>query len=377
MHENWNELADRAAKSLRLNLVETNFGQMIAAGSHQFKTIWIRDFCFAVPGLLKLGYANLVRRQLELILNLQRIDGLFPRGIDVINPKLRVLWGLYGLKLGLRNLPQFSYNKKTMRPEYHGEHATIAFDSNILVLTAVLQYAGHTKEHTFLSQNVLRLQKALEFYLPFYSEETGFSQPAYSDWQDSLKRDGPQAYFHFLIWRFLSSAESYVELNEITNTFIVNSSQLEHRIYEQFLNKSKWRSLSFESLLWAVQDAPMNFKISPDEFLSVYDKAKWGNASLENRGSRSSWTTRIVGLRGYHTTMRWSWLMAEAAIVFRKFQPDWRNEILLEINRISEKLELIGEIYVENQIFEGLLYKSEIPFTWGAAKLAEACIVTD
>ena len=85
------KLWEIAKQSLEANTVQTASGPITVAGSHQFKTFWVRDFCFAVPGLLALGHHEQVRKQLAIALDHQRADGLIARGFDVINPKLRVV----------------------------------------------------------------------------------------------------------------------------------------------------------------------------------------------------------------------------------------------------------------------------------------------
>ena len=83
-----------AQNSLKANIISTSEGPMLAAGHSHFRTLWTRDFCFSVPGLLLIGERDLARRQLELIWKHQRKDGLLPRGIDVMAPQLRVIMSL-------------------------------------------------------------------------------------------------------------------------------------------------------------------------------------------------------------------------------------------------------------------------------------------
>jgi hypothetical protein len=90
-----------------------------------------------------------------------------------------------------------------------------------------------------------------------------------------------------------------------------------------------------------------------------------------------SWTTKIVGLRHYHDLLHWGWLVAEAAKT-AKLQSDEMEyqRIVNEFSKAISKNEFVAEIYStkEGELtpFQSLLYRSESPFTWSAAKWLEA-----
>ncbi|RYZ97831.1 MAG: hypothetical protein EOP11_21490, partial [Proteobacteria bacterium] len=115
-------LKEKALRTIEANLVETEKGLFLTAGGNQFRTLWTRDFCFSVPGLLAAGWRDLVERQLGLILSFAEFSQL-PRGIDPLNPKLRVVWGT-----AFRFLPPPFANAyaKPLKAEYLGEHGTPA-----------------------------------------------------------------------------------------------------------------------------------------------------------------------------------------------------------------------------------------------------------
>ncbi len=93
-------LRQKAIQTLRKNMIKTPEGLLLAAGGHQFRTLWVRDFCYSVPGLLQMGQADLVEKQIRFIVRYKCEDGLLPRGFDVLSPKLRVL-----LHTVLRGIP--------------------------------------------------------------------------------------------------------------------------------------------------------------------------------------------------------------------------------------------------------------------------------
>lgn len=82
-----------ARESLEQNIVRLPSGASLTAGQGQFEALWTRDFCFAVPGLLRLGHEQVVRDHLTRLLRMRRKhDDLIPRLVDSVSPAwLRVV----------------------------------------------------------------------------------------------------------------------------------------------------------------------------------------------------------------------------------------------------------------------------------------------
>jgi hypothetical protein len=148
--------------------------------------------------------------------------------------------------------------------------------------------------------------------------------------------------------------------------------ELEQRILQHFLADGKWRAESFEALLWLIEAPLAGFKFGVPELLEVYPRDIWGRPNPPSTKLKASWTTRVVGLGGYHLTFRWSWLMAEAVRIMAPENPELAWETLREIERMTSSEGAIGEIYAGDRNFRGALYQSELPFSWGSAKLLEA-----
>ncbi|MEK7355543.1 MAG: hypothetical protein AAB250_03795, partial [Bdellovibrionota bacterium] len=121
-----------AQSSLEANIVSTPEGSYLAAGAHQFRGFWTRDFCFAARGLLSIGRDDVVRHQLTHLIRTRRSsDNVVARLLDCYPSMRRVVAHTI-----LRNvLPSPIKRFPFVRPliaEHLGEHKTIAIDSNAL-----------------------------------------------------------------------------------------------------------------------------------------------------------------------------------------------------------------------------------------------------
>lgn len=376
----FDHLRARAARSLEANIVETDRGTLLAAGGGQFRTLWTRDFCFAVPGLMRTGHKDLVRRQLQLLLENQREDGLIVRGLDVVNPKRRVVLNTVTPFLP-KKVTSPNYLGRRMRPEYLGEHKTPAIDSNVLVAQAICQYAEYTGDVGFVNDNVGRIKSAWSYYANQF--EDGFIvQPPFSDWQDSANRTGVGLYLHVLLIRAgLLLSKFGIDVSGPHN--------YQHVISQRFFGphlrmfrQDEMQQVPLESNLWILESELFTDKVSRTElseklrrsplwqFLGVPVSPRYGSDQI-------SWTTKAVGLRNYHDGLRWSWLIAEAARVSSLLNDSHEaNRILRTLQYMTDDSDEIAEVYhlrkpVPFRSSAGR-YRSESPFSWGAAKVIEA-----
>jgi len=353
-------LAERCRQSLLKNRLNTPTGHVFPAGHQQFGSLWVRDFCHAVPGLIKANELESVEHQLSYFLKFQREDGLIPRGLDVVSPKIRVLTALVQAQWLTKNY--FQYTVKPIRPEYLGEHLTPAFDSNILVALAFEQLRSLSP--VFYSEAQPALDKALSYYKSFYKDGL-FHQPLYSDWLDSLKRSGPQLYFHILLLKYLK--QSGKKLSWLPSHF-------SQTVFDHFLAEGKWQNESTEALLWIVADPSLCGELDTEAVWNHLKERGWGVPLPLQKWRDVSWTNKFVGLRKYHDGFRWSWLLGETLKIAKKMD---RPEVS-EIEHLTAELVLnsgmVSEIYEtdEHREVKTWLYKSEKPFTWGAAKILEA-----
>lgn len=366
-----------ALKALAENRVSTVEGDLLVAGAHQFRTLWTRDFCLAVAGLLAVDGHALVRRQIDVLLSFQRADGLLVRGLDVGSPQRRVV-----LNTAFRFLPQGlrtnDYEGKVLRPEYLGEHGTPAMDSNALVALAVCQYCRSVGNSELVESHREKLIRAIEFYRQFIQQGLAV-QSGFSDWQDSARREGAGFYLNLLLYSVREELKHFAMefpwLDDLGQKIIAHFFDAEAGVFKQNVEREQ---IPLEANLWAVEMGlpPLS---SRQLYTNLKAHAIWQNVGIPVSppypARDISWTTRVVGLRHYHDGLRWSWLMAEAARVASKMGDRMEaTRLLTELNFLVEKSDGVAEVYSPDgpAMFRTLLYRSEQPFTWGAAKILQA-----
>lgn len=372
-------LRQKALASLQENLQLTQQGKFFVAGGHQFRTLWVRDFCYSVPGLVHGGFADVVENQLRLIQSHVDAKGFLPRGLDVTNPKARVVWNSF---LPTFEFPQ-CYTKNKLKPEFLGEHHTPAFDSNLLFIKACCQLATLTKRSLLI--NAAQATELFKVYR--FNSEGLIEQPAYSDWQDSVRREGILLLTQLLYLEVCAllrdfgifvTDESVIQEMEIqiTNKFFAND------LFREQLGSDRI-SLDSHGLFLTSENILPN--ISKSHVYAALKKSKlWQMDVLPGvpvhpfyDPDSISWTTKIVGLRHYHDGFYWGWLIADSHRI-AKLMNDTE-----EAERITKKFaesiyndEFMAEIYeVKRGILRPVqrrLYKSESPFTWTSAKWLEA-----
>jgi hypothetical protein len=369
-------LEEKAKATVRANLVQTPIGEFFAAGGNQFRTLWVRDFCFAVPGLVAAGHESTVLRQLELILSCIRSDGLLPRGLDEVNPKWRVV-----AHTALRFFPRLfspEYKRKP-QPEYLGEHRTPAFDSGLLFLSSL----------QFLEESGVALSPSLSEawakILPWYqaSVRNGLLfQPPYSDWQDSAAREG--FYLHTQLLYY--SVAKYCQKRHPSVSLPLGVDEIRKRARDEFPRLSSGLLEECPGTGQAALDSHCRILKREEDFFSHEEKTKlwnslkasplWAAAGVpvfpEYGEHEISWTTKAVSLRHYHDGFQWGWLVAESAIAAYSMGDLQQGDELLRKLELWEAAPFLSEVYIQGAPVAKLLYRSECPFTWTAGKVLEA-----
>ena len=152
-----------SATALSANIETVADQSFLTAGRHQFRSLWTRDFCHAVRGLLILKRTDVVRNQLDLIFLNLRQDGLVPRTLDSIPAQERVAITVAttaaqnylpaALRPGLSQ--SFSIPLSiNLKPEYVDENKTESIDGNTLVILASLQYFAATGDEAWLRSHL-------------------------------------------------------------------------------------------------------------------------------------------------------------------------------------------------------------------------------
>lgn len=374
------QLQQKALATIRANLVDTEYGPLLAAGGNQFRTFWTRDFCFSVSGLLEEGYADLVLRQLEVIFKFKSSQNVLPRGLDQIPPQYRVVWNTF-----FRGRPvPFLTKKALLKPEYLGEHGTPAFDSNLLFIQAACLWALHQQKPLFLSP--LEIQDLLSFYQPF-THDGLLQQPPFSDWQDSARREGAVLHTQLLYFDTLQLLTHFDGFDffkpalQRSQTILSQWPRSKEGLFHegpsttQISLDSHCRLLGASSLLSKMERAEL--------YLVLKESALWQSGSLpgqpvfpDHPNDQISWTCRSVGLRHYHDRFYWGWLMAEAARVAYLFEDPVEGDRILGLLEEATSGSFLSEIFeFKNSKLTPVkrgLYESENPFSWTASKCLEA-----
>lgn len=363
-----------ATASLKANIMTLPSGKFVTAGQNQFLTLWTRDFCHSVRGLVLIGEEEVAKNHLGYLLKSLRADGLVPRVLDNHLVQFRVAWQS-GRKL-LPLLPKLSF-KEPLKAQYVDEHGSHAVDSNLLVILASLMVSDKTwwKEHEVQIGNV--------FHWYDHQLRDGLIwQSGFSDWQDSVKREGHTFLtnlFYFLVASRLRERGMKIE---------VDLSQLKKKIHETFFEKGLYKTMMGSEIVSV--DGNL-FALEADEFLSTSEKENlWQQLLKHPLGARAlgscsypsypnsdvAWHVKFAKLHGYHDKFAWSWLMGLGLKVALMMKDEMKiAEQLKQIENNLDRDQVVMELYDPEKNWlpwESWLLKSEHPFAWGAGYLVEA-----
>jgi len=330
-----------------------------------------------VPGLLLAGYADLVASQLAMLWRLRRKDWLLPRGVDCINPKLRVLAHT------VLPIPRawLAYGGRPLKAEYLSENRVPCIDSNLLVLWAAQRWAEHTQRpYPFPETEVAA---ALGWYDPKWVDGLIEQQP-FSDWQDSVARSGRVLLTHLLCLDFLHAwngpqAARLAEMEEkVLRAFYRPALGL-------FVEQPAFDRVSLDSHAFLLTSPRLFHGLDRGQiYRALKAHPLWNIAGLpgvpvapEYRRRAVAWTTRFVGLRSYHDGFHWGWLGAEAARIAWAMGDDAEaKRIAAGYAEAAKNESYLSEIYERDpsgfRPVKRRLYASECPFSWAAAKWIEA-----
>lgn len=379
------ELTGIAKKALLENIIQTDEGAFVRAGGHQFRSLWTRDFCFAVPGLIAAGQTDVATNHLQALINNRRqSDGLVPRVLESgFGSALRVIKGSISQKVPMFGL---SDPKSPLKPEYYGEHKTISIDSNLLLLLALFQVVEATGDISLINKNKKALLEIYNFYASSFSDGL-ISQDSFEDWQDSVKRKGVTSYTNalYIIVSEIIYKHQYFRID------LVRVQRMKKLFYEKFFHKKHRLFKALEELDLVsldtnllICDFGVHFsELRPEElYINLKNSALWKSCHLPGLCSNKnypsswvSWTTRVVGLNTYHGLKHWSWLIGYAAKVSSVMNDkEEALRILANLQVMANRDGTIYEIYHSTnklEPFSNSLYQSEYPFSWGAGKILE------
>lgn len=350
-------------------------GKFLTAGQNQFLTLWTRDFCHAVRGLIAIGEKEVAENHLSFLLKNLRADGLVPRVVDNHLVQKRVAWQSFRKMIPV--LPKLKF-QDPLKPQYVDEHGSNAFDSNVLLILAALQV-----DEEFFSKHESDLKKVWGWYDDKFQDGL-IVQPPFADWQDTTKREGKT--FLMNLFYFLAATRLQKKGWEIN----INLSEFQDLIKKTFWNGSVYKSMvgyeqvSIEGNLFAIES---------EEFLNGSEKLElWANLkkhpiiSMDQAIGRCSypdwpsedlaWHIKLANLKRYHGSLSWSWLMGLGLSVCKVMKDtEMTKNQSTAIERVLTRDGEIFEVYDPDKFFlpwGSWLIEAEHPFAWGAGYLAHA-----
>ena len=364
-----------ASESLRKNIMTLPSGKFLTAGQNQFLTLWTRDFCHAVRGLIAIGLEDVAKNHLSYLLKSLREDGLVPRVVDNRMVQFRVAW--QSMRKLCPVLPKLSF-REPLIPQYIDEHGSNAFDSNVLVVLACLQL-----DDDFFRSHENEIRKIWNWYDDKFHDGL-IRQTPFADWQDTTKREGKtflMNLFYFLAATRLKERGLEIKINLDEYKSLIKKTFFDGKV---FISQLGYPQVSIEGNLFALET---------DEFLNQSERESlWkelkahpiitidgaiGRCSYPDWPSDDlAWHIKLANLKRYHGTLSWSWLMGLGLHVARVMNDP--EMVKIQFQHISNILERDGEVY---EVYDpdhkfmpwgSWLIKSEHPFAWGSGYLSHA-----
>ena len=395
------QLEDIARRSLKRNVHKFAGGCYLAAGAHQFNSLWTRDFCFSSRGLFRLGELEIVHDQLELIIsNLQTRErfAIVPKVMDSSSAtrQCRCVSAVINKYFG--RSPSVPLNAPFM-PEYEDERGSIAIDSNLLVLLTAYDYFSRAGADDWWKKRLQDLVQLYRYYDRKHAKDVDglIVQPPFSDWQDSARRTGKAFYTNLLYYLVSKRLAGFPEFGIVPERLAQLRSAIEDRFFDRDLGIYRglvsggtterqvriYPQFSLEANLLAIDlgyfdDDPDPYR-SQKVYAGLTASYLWrGRAELPGFVGFPAyptdwiyWIVRVARLPHYHDAMYWSWLIALSAKIA------WKMEDYGEASRIADRLAglakrdgSIVEVYrptPDLAPFSSWLYDAERPFSWGAA----------
>ena len=362
-------------------------GQYLTAGGHHFRSLWTRDFCFSIPGLIAANLDTVADHHLNTLFEMKHPEtNLIPRLLDSAPSAWRVIFNLVAYKFGARlTFPL----KPNLKPEYLGEHKTPSDDSNLLFIIGCSHLEKFENNKTGTKKietqkfDPKKLLPLYDYYRPLIRSDL-INQHSFSDWQDSCRRETATSYLNVL---YLAVQKILMDSNALRASDFKKTQDAVLRSFlceKTGLLRTKINSeiFSLDSNLLAIDHGLFDERTLEGLYQKLKKSPLWSRFEIpgcasdaDEAPSQVSWITKFVGLKSYHGLMHWSWLMAYSAKVAWKMKDfDEAHRILGNIEETVTRHKTVHEIYDSKSLtpFNTSLYKSESPFSWGASMILEA-----
>lgn len=349
---------------------------VLVAGLRNFREPWARDFGFASLGLLALEQYRATRECLEVFLLHQKPDGQFPIKIHSTGIPSRYLHALFQREQPITT---------AIRPKYVSGHNTISLDGNGLLVMAALAYANAAGDSQFIGAYWEALKQAVTWLESFALESDGLlHQGVFSDWADSIAREGRVLYTNVIYWKALKdmaeASRKYGKPDDHSH-FVEKTRQVGASINEHF-----WR----DDLGYYVTNLLFDNLSSSGNLMAIaWDLATPGQAHRILNAMRAfgmadpvptkpvhrpyprryiALENRLGGIGHYHTDAAWLWLGAWHVVALScTGRLEEAQEVLDRMAKVIVQDGEVHEVYGQNGRFiANFWYKSEAPLTWSA-----------
>ncbi|MFA5871208.1 MAG: amylo-alpha-1,6-glucosidase [Parcubacteria group bacterium] len=354
-------------------------GGGILASPVNFSDYWARDTFWAALGMLKINTdqeSRQVKTTLELFFKYQRADGKIPRKIALDYNGLKYL----GLKIC----------RKNPRPIYYSPIGFLfSMDDNLLLAIAFCLYVEQSRDLIFAREHFQKAIKSLEFYKKRQLlSKNLIEEKGLGNWMDTIFKKGNVLYTN-CIWyeslRLLENLEKKLGMkpdsSRLPSSIAVRRSIrdkfwiAEKQYFADNLPKAGRQNKYFDlagnllAILFEIADAEQRENI----FKKIRASKKKGDRLHRiNEPLYPFWKVnpiaQIFGIGRYHNGISWSWLESLLIIAQSKFgKQEEARKNLENISEIILQNKHLHETYFLNgRPFDHLLWKSAVPFAWGA-----------
>ncbi len=362
------------------NALRSCYKDGILAGMHHFDDYWARDSFFAGLGCMEIKDYEIVKKNMTLFISYMSREGQIP--LRVGKNTAEIFLSFIGVK-GWRRKPIYTIDKSRCPP----------VDQNSLLLACASEYMKKTHDKKFLSENIEKLEKTMDWNLLNDSDNDLLIEEAeYSNWADSIRKRGTVLYTNvchchairclselFMIAGNKKNGAYYNNLFEKTKERI-NDVFWRGNHYIDWIDESKEYDYfstdgNMLAVLWGIADNAMAKQIVQCSDSFGINDVPSGCVYPPYPSFLVSKEIRLIGLKDYHNGLSWLWLGAICALAKNMLgKEEEAKNILGKISNMICRDNDVFEVYEKKgmPVRRGI-YKAEHPFAWNAGMFVYAC----
>lgn len=349
---------------------------ILCAGVRNFREPWARDTGFASFGLVELDEMQATKEALEVFLLTQSQEGQFPVKIHSTHFLERYLYSVFKREQPI---------DRPISPRYITSHNTISLDGNSLLIIAILNYARRSGDYDFIRQYWENLKNALAWLETHVKESDGLlHQGAFTDWADSIARQGKILYTNVIYWKALLDMAEVAQVCGHPDDRRTLGEKARH--VRDAINDHFWRpdlgfyvtSQFFDNLSSSGNLLAISWGLaSPEQARTILDAMRYFGmgtpvpTKVTHRAYPRKFIAienRLGGIADYHTYFAWLWLGAWHVIALARMERlEEARDMLYNMSRVIVRDGAVHEVYQPNGHYaSNLWYTSESPLTWSA-----------